>query len=283
MSATHRPRAEGRRLPLRHDRPPGLPHRQPERRAAAPTRVTRAERLTGAVLGALFLALHLPFLPPSLEDLDSINFALGVRALRRLAASAASARLSAVHRRGEAAACGRPLRSARAQPARRASPGRSASSRACCCSPLDDSSADAVRPTGHADARAGSASCSWRVCPLFWFTAARPLSDMTGLAASLGVQALLLGGGRRRRALAVGGVSRGLRRRHPVAGRLADAAAAGARRRGGCRAPSACAARCARARGLCARRARVGRFRWSSCRADRRPTAACSTARAPKT
>ena len=27
----------------------------------------------------LFLALHLPFLPPSLEDLDSINFALGVR------------------------------------------------------------------------------------------------------------------------------------------------------------------------------------------------------------
>jgi len=41
--------------------------------------VTRSERLTGAVLGAVFLALHLPFLPPSLEDLDSINFALGIR------------------------------------------------------------------------------------------------------------------------------------------------------------------------------------------------------------
>src|SRR5436309_13657765 len=31
------------------------------------------------VLAALFLAAHLPFLPASLEDLDSINFALGIR------------------------------------------------------------------------------------------------------------------------------------------------------------------------------------------------------------
>jgi len=31
------------------------------------------------ILAALFLALHLPYLPKSLEDLDSINFALGVR------------------------------------------------------------------------------------------------------------------------------------------------------------------------------------------------------------
>src|SRR3989442_8705185 len=32
-----------------------------------------------SALAVLFLALHLPFLPASLEDLDSINFALGVR------------------------------------------------------------------------------------------------------------------------------------------------------------------------------------------------------------
>lgn len=32
-----------------------------------------------AVLAAIVLALHLPFLPASLEDLDSINFALGLR------------------------------------------------------------------------------------------------------------------------------------------------------------------------------------------------------------
>src|SRR5215212_3707443 len=30
-------------------------------------------------LAVLFLALHLPYLPASLEDLDSINFALGIR------------------------------------------------------------------------------------------------------------------------------------------------------------------------------------------------------------
>ena len=30
-------------------------------------------------MAVVFLALHLPFLPASLEDLDSINFALGVR------------------------------------------------------------------------------------------------------------------------------------------------------------------------------------------------------------
>src|SRR2546422_10220375 len=32
-----------------------------------------------SALAVLFLAFHLPYLPASLEDLDSINFALGVR------------------------------------------------------------------------------------------------------------------------------------------------------------------------------------------------------------
>src|SRR2546427_11232405 len=32
-----------------------------------------------AALSALFLVFHVPYLPASLEDLDSINFALGVR------------------------------------------------------------------------------------------------------------------------------------------------------------------------------------------------------------
>ena len=39
------------------------------------TLTTRA----AAILAFLFLALHLPFLPQSLEDLDSVNFALGIR------------------------------------------------------------------------------------------------------------------------------------------------------------------------------------------------------------
>lgn len=41
--------------------------------------MTRASRLAGALFAGLFAAFHLPFLPSSLEDLDSINFALGVR------------------------------------------------------------------------------------------------------------------------------------------------------------------------------------------------------------
>jgi hypothetical protein len=41
--------------------------------------VTPAFRAGGWVLAAAFLALHLPSLPASLEDVDSINFALGVR------------------------------------------------------------------------------------------------------------------------------------------------------------------------------------------------------------
>ena len=45
------------------------------------TEGARAFRLSGVAtaLAVIFLALHLPYLPQSLEDLDSINFALGVR------------------------------------------------------------------------------------------------------------------------------------------------------------------------------------------------------------
>jgi len=38
-----------------------------------------AERSAGVALLLLFLIAHLFFLPRTLEDLDSINFALGVR------------------------------------------------------------------------------------------------------------------------------------------------------------------------------------------------------------
>ena len=41
--------------------------------------MTRSLRFLALGLAAAFLALHLPFLPASLEDLDSINFALGLR------------------------------------------------------------------------------------------------------------------------------------------------------------------------------------------------------------
>ncbi len=41
--------------------------------------MTRSLRLIAAALALAFFALHLPYLPSSLEDLDSINFALGLR------------------------------------------------------------------------------------------------------------------------------------------------------------------------------------------------------------
>src|SRR4051794_35340224 len=42
-------------------------------------RRARAFQAGAAVLALVFLMLHLPYFPKSLEDLDSINFALGVR------------------------------------------------------------------------------------------------------------------------------------------------------------------------------------------------------------
>lgn len=141
-------------------------------------------RLTGLVLAGLFLALHLPFLPTSLEDLDSINFALGVR----------------------------DFDVSRHQPH---PPGY----------PLFIASAKALHAIGVSEVRALSLisvfagafaivalmslfqaldddrsdrTLTWMsvaligVNPLYWLTAARPLSDVAGLAAALGVQALLV-------------------------------------------------------------------------------------------
>ena len=149
--------------------------------------MTRAQRFTGVVLGALFLALHLPFLPTSLEDLDSINFALGVRhydisqhqphppgyplfiGAAKVLHTAGLSELHALSLLGIVAggACVLALMALFAR--------------------LDD------------DHEAGPfttlAVLVVIACPLFWVTAARPLSDMTGLAATLGVQALLLGTG----------------------------------------------------------------------------------------
>jgi hypothetical protein len=136
------------------------------------------------VLALVFLALHLPYLPSSLEDLDSINFALGIRrfdvaqhrphppgyplfilitkgvawavssevaALALVSVFAGTLGLLAVaalFRRAEA----------RGEP------------------PVWPLVATVVTVTS----------------PLYWFTSVRPLSDMTGLAAALWVQVLTL-------------------------------------------------------------------------------------------
>ena len=89
----------GARLPLRDARPARLPARQPQRGRRLCTRsvieqpdvqhsatarrlpritMTRRLRLIVALAGLVFLAAHVRALPRTLEDLDSINFALGV-------------------------------------------------------------------------------------------------------------------------------------------------------------------------------------------------------------
>ena len=146
--------------------------------------MTRAHRFTGAVLGGLFLALHLPFLPPSLEDLDSINFALGVRQY--------DVSQHQPHPPGY------PLFIAAAKVLH-----------ALGLSEVHALSLIGVLAGGLAvfaclelfallDRGRSERSLPWlgalvvAACPLFWLTAARPLSDMAGLAAAIGVQVLLL-------------------------------------------------------------------------------------------
>jgi hypothetical protein len=152
--------------------------------------VTRSSWLTGALLAGIFFALHLPFLPPSLEDLDSINFALGVRdydvSLHQphppgypvfiLAAKLLHAiGLSEVHALSVLSVLGGALGVF----------GCIALFRAL----------DASHVVSGLSRTSGSTTWLAVVlvltCPLYWITAARPLSDAAGLAAALVVQALI--------------------------------------------------------------------------------------------
>jgi hypothetical protein len=146
--------------------------------------VTRAQRLTGGVLGATFLALHLPFLPPSLEDLDSVNFALGIRhydiaqhqphppgyplyiAAAKLLHATGLSEVHALSLLGVIAG------------------GFGVFALMKLFSALDEDRLDSTATV--------LAVVLAAVCPLFWFTAGRPLSDMVGLAAAIVVQALLI-------------------------------------------------------------------------------------------
>jgi hypothetical protein len=140
-----------------------------------------------ALLALVFLALHLPYLPASLEDLDSINFALGLRqfdvarhqphppgyplfiligkAFDAVVRSEvhALALVSVIAGTFGVLAMGRVFRR---------------------LDPADASLAWPLAATGVA-----------MTAPLYWFTAARPLSDVSGLAAALAVQAMTLGAG----------------------------------------------------------------------------------------
>jgi hypothetical protein len=147
------------------------------------------KRIVGAA-AVLALCAHLFFLPPTLEDLDSVNFALGVRdfnvaqhqphppgypmfiALGKIATSVLSAAgVSAPDVRGLA---------------------------------VWSALGIAILPwllfvffraiDRGDDLRAGVAALITLCCPLVWFSGIRPLSDIAGLAAAFGALALLAGG-----------------------------------------------------------------------------------------
>src|SRR5438132_871494 len=154
--------------------------------ARFPSRPSSPSRLSSptivALLAALvFLAAHLAFLPASLEDLDSINFALG---LRRFDVAA--------HRPHPP---GYPVYIAAGKLVRAIVPDEAKAlgvisgvagalgllALVAFFSRLDPSS-----PRRWSIVAALLAAAS----PLFWVTAARPLSDTAGLAASIAIQAL---------------------------------------------------------------------------------------------
>jgi hypothetical protein len=138
-------------------------------------------RLHAALAALAFVALHLPFLPASLEDLDSINFALGLRQFD-----------VAEHQPHPP---GYPVFILLGKLARAFVP----------------SEAHALSLVGvlaggiavyalmlFARSLAGSerialaAAILAATAPLFWMTASRPLSDVAGLAAALAVLAMVL-------------------------------------------------------------------------------------------
>src|SRR3954470_3687123 len=147
-------------------------------------RRARAFQAGAAVLALVFLMLHLPYFPKSLEDLDSINFALGVRHFD-----------VAQHQPHPP---GYPLYVALAKAVHL----------------LMTSGAHALDVLGvvggglaafallvlyaELDRDRPRASMTWLAVivtllgPLFWLTAERPLSDVVGLTAALAVQAALL-------------------------------------------------------------------------------------------
>ena len=154
----------------------------------------------------MFLAAHLLSLPASLEDLDSINFALGVR------------HFDVAHHQPHPP--GYPLFILAAKAARtlvssdvRALALVSAAAGALSILALF-ALFRAIEPDSGAGRRAILATLVAATAPLYWFTASRPLSDVPGLAAALAVQALVLTAATPARlatASALAGVAVGLR------------------------------------------------------------------------
>ena len=162
-------------------------------------------------LAAAYLAAHLPFLAPSLEDYDSINFALGLRdfdpsrhqphppgspvyiALGRIVFFVVDRVLPAADRSATEALTLALL------------------SAVCGALAIVAFAFVCLRVLTQ-DRRAAIpwAAAIFAASPLMWISGLRPMSDLPGLAAALAAQALMLTGRSHARALVAGGLLAGL-------------------------------------------------------------------------
>jgi hypothetical protein len=146
--------------------------------------VRPTKQLAAGALIALVVGSHLWYLPKSLEDIDSINLALGVRDF------------DVAHHQPHPP--GYPVFIVVARALSYFVPGELQA--LAVASALAAGLALAGLPRLFAllsgdpesDAIARTATVLVAVCPLFWLTGVRPLSDMTGLAAAIAVQGLIL-------------------------------------------------------------------------------------------
>ena len=177
-----------------------------------------ALRLSAAYPWAIalaYVALHLPFLAPSLEDIDSINFALGLRDF--------NVAINQPHPPGYPAyiALGRVSLALVHTVAPWLEATRAEAMALAIWSALGGAVALVavanIFSTLHARATlAGGAALTvaatvlLAVSPLFWMSGLRPMSDMPGLAAALAAQALLLQGSASRVRLVQGAAIAGL-------------------------------------------------------------------------
>jgi hypothetical protein len=138
------------------------------------------------LLAVAFFALHLPYLPRSLEDLDSINFALGLRHFD-----------VAQHQPHPP---GYPVFIVAARIAHTfvASEPRALGLLSLLAATLSVGALPLLFSRFSGDGGGWWQLVGTAIAitsPLYWFTAVRPLSDATGLAAALACQALTLGAG----------------------------------------------------------------------------------------
>ena len=154
-----------------------------------------------SVIAGAFLAAHLPFLAPSLEDIDSINFALGLREFDvarhqphppgyPVYIAAGRLTLAAVH------VVAPDLAAPRAEALALALWSALAGALAIAAAGALFREFNRAGTSPDRDA-AGDRAATWSalvlaMAPLFWISGSRPLSDLPGLAMALLAQALAL-------------------------------------------------------------------------------------------